>query len=87
MRTRPGVLRLMDDARRAGLLVAVCSAATKESCTFTVKTLLGSDRFEALDLFMAGSDVSKKKPDPMIYRVAAGASHLVDLMRSPCDLR
>ena len=29
--TRPGVLQLMDEARAAGLKVAVCSAATKAS--------------------------------------------------------
>jgi hypothetical protein len=26
---------------------------------------------QSLDVFMAGDDVDKKKPDPMIYRIAA----------------
>lgn len=68
---RPGVLRLMDEARASGLRVAVCSAATRESCVFTVRNLLGEARFAALDVFMAGDDVPKKKPDPMIYSLAA----------------
>eukprot|EP00877_Chromochloris_zofingiensis_P014094 jgi/Chrzof1/8939/Cz03g30010.t1 len=68
---RPGVLRLMDEARAAGLNVAVCSAATKSSCVFTVKSLLGEERFNALDCFLAGDDVDKKKPDPQIYCIAA----------------
>eukprot|EP00882_Tetradesmus_deserticola_P031146 GHRQ01035205.1.p1 GENE.GHRQ01035205.1~~GHRQ01035205.1.p1 ORF type:complete len:288 (+),score=127.86 GHRQ01035205.1:274-1137(+) len=68
---RPGVLQLMDDARAAGLMVAVCSAATKSSVVFTLKNLLGEQRFNSLDCFLAGDDVDKKKPDPKIYNVAA----------------
>lgn len=51
---RPGVLQLMDDARAAGLKVAVCSAATKSSVVFTLKNLLGEQRFNSLDCFLAG---------------------------------
>ncbi|GLI63176.1 hypothetical protein VaNZ11_005945 [Volvox africanus] len=68
---RPGVLRLMDEARAAGLKLSVCSAATKSSVVFTLKNLLGEGRFQGLDCFLAGDDVDKKKPDPKIYRVAA----------------
>ena len=51
---RPGVLNLMDEARAAGLKVAVCSAATKSSVVFTLKNLLGEQRFSQLDCFLAG---------------------------------
>jgi hypothetical protein len=44
----------MDDARAAGLKVAVCSAATKSSVVFTLKSLLGEQRFNSLDCFLAG---------------------------------
>lgn len=57
----------MDAARNAGLKVAICSAATKESCVFTVTNLIGKDRYEALDCFLAGDDINKKKPNPDIY--------------------
>lgn len=43
---RPGVMRLMDEARDAGIKVAVCSAATKSSVVHVVKSLLGDERFE-----------------------------------------
>ena len=43
---REGVLRLMDEARAAGLLVGVCSAATKSSAVCVVESLLGKDRYE-----------------------------------------
>lgn len=54
MESRPGVLRLMDEARDAGLKLAVCSAATKSSVVFTLKNLLGEGRFQGLDCFLAG---------------------------------
>ncbi|CAI5994170.1 unnamed protein product [Closterium sp. NIES-65] len=36
---RPGVLELIDEARQRGLLVAVCSAATKSSVVFQVDSI------------------------------------------------
>ena len=42
---REGVVRLMDEARAAGLLVGVCSAATKSSAICVLESLLGKDRF------------------------------------------
>lgn len=68
---RPGVLRVMDEARAAGIKLAVCSAATKSSVVYTLTSLLGQQRFDNLDCFLAGDDVDKKKPDPMIYTQAA----------------
>lgn len=53
---RPGVLRMMDEARAAGLKLAVCSAGTKSSIIFSLKSLIGEARFQALDLFLAGQD-------------------------------
>lgn len=41
---RPGVLALMDEARGAGLPVAVCSAATKSAVEFVLCNLLGQER-------------------------------------------
>ncbi|MCO5586417.1 hypothetical protein L7F22_040357 [Adiantum nelumboides] len=68
---RPGVLELMDEAQAKGLKVAVCSAATKSSVIFCLNNLLGENRIEQLDCFLAGDDVQKKKPDPSIYVEAA----------------
>ena len=68
---RSGVLRLMNEAREAGLSVAVCSAATKSSVEFTLSNLLGAKAFGNLDCFLAGDDVTKKKPDPEIYLTAS----------------
>ena len=68
---RPGVLELMDSAREAGLKVGVCSAATKSSVVAVLDALLGPARVAGLDVFLAGDDVSSKKPNPEIYETAA----------------
>ena len=46
MHARPGVMELIDEARAAGLKLAVCSAATKSSVTFCIENLLGRQRYE-----------------------------------------
>ncbi|TYI40359.1 hypothetical protein ES332_A02G156300v1 [Gossypium tomentosum] len=68
---RPGVLRLMDEAKAAGKMLAVCSAATKSSVVLCLENLIGMERFKGLDCFLAGDDVKEKKPDPLIYLTAA----------------
>ncbi|CAA2984816.1 haloacid dehalogenase-like hydrolase domain-containing At4g39970 [Olea europaea subsp. europaea] len=68
---RPGVLRLMDEAKAAGTKLAVCSAATKSSVILCLENLIGMERFQGLDCFLAGDDVKEKKPDPLIYITAA----------------
>ncbi|KAL1820398.1 hypothetical protein DCAR_0416731 [Daucus carota subsp. sativus] len=67
---RPGVLRLMDEAKAAGKKLAVCSAATKSSVILCLESLIGAARFQSLDCFLAGDDVKEKKPDPSIYLTA-----------------
>ncbi|XP_060185363.1 haloacid dehalogenase-like hydrolase domain-containing protein At4g39970 isoform X2 [Lycium barbarum] len=71
VKPRPGVLRLMDEAKAAGKMLAVCSAATKSSVILCLENLIGLDRFHGLDCFLAGDDVKEKKPDPSIYITAA----------------
>ncbi|KAK4760963.1 hypothetical protein SAY87_005856 [Trapa incisa] len=71
VKPRPGVLRLMDEAKAAGKLLAVCSAATKSSVILCLENLIGMERFRGLDCFLAGDDVKEKKPDPSIYVTAS----------------
>ena len=68
---RPGVLRLIDEAIKApDIAVGICSAATKEGFLKVVNSIVGPDRLSRLDVVMAGDDVTKKKPDPLIYNLA-----------------
>ncbi|XP_039125741.1 haloacid dehalogenase-like hydrolase domain-containing protein At4g39970 [Dioscorea cayenensis subsp. rotundata] len=71
VKPRPGVLRLMDDVKGAGIKLSVCSAATKSSVILCLENLLGLERFQGLDCFLAGDDVKEKKPDPSIYLTAS----------------
>ncbi|KAI7999207.1 Haloacid dehalogenase-like hydrolase domain-containing protein [Camellia lanceoleosa] len=49
---RPGVLRLMDEAKDAGKKVAVCSATTKSSVVLYLENLIGIEHFKNLDCFL-----------------------------------
>uniref|UniRef100_A0A0D9X941 Haloacid dehalogenase-like hydrolase domain-containing protein n=1 Tax=Leersia perrieri TaxID=77586 RepID=A0A0D9X941_9ORYZ len=71
VKPRPGVLQLMDEVKGAGIKLAVCSAATKSSVVLCLENLIGLERFNGLDCFLAGDDVKLKKPDPSIYITAA----------------
>lgn len=69
---RPGVLELMDEALAdENIFVGVCSASTKEAVTKVLDVTLGEERRKKLDVCILGDDVSKLKPDPMIYVTAA----------------
>jgi len=69
---RPGVLDLMDQALdNPFLAVAICSAATKAGFEKVVNAIVGPERLQRFDLVLAGDDVDKKKPHPLIYNLAA----------------
>ena len=68
---RPGVLRLMDEAiADPSIAVGICSAATKAGFEKVVNSVVGADRLSRMDVVMAGDDVVRKKPDPLIYNLA-----------------
>ena len=68
---RPGILELMDEAiADPSIAVGICSAATKAGFEKVVNSVVGKERLSKLDVLMAGDDVTKKKPDPLIYNLA-----------------
>ena len=64
---RPGVQRLMREARDAGLTLGVCTTSNERSASAITSGLLGDIPFAFV---LAGDVVKKKKPDPEIYRMA-----------------
>ena len=68
---RPGVCRLVDEAIADGLPLAVCSTSNERAVHAVVDTLLGPERKAQFCLILAGDVVSKKKPDPEIYKLAS----------------
>ena len=68
---RPGVIELMDEAlARDDVAVAICSAATRAGFDKVVNAVVGVERLSKFDVVLAGDDVDKKKPDPLIYNMA-----------------
>ncbi|XP_057988558.1 CBBY-like protein isoform X2 [Hevea brasiliensis] len=67
---RPGVAKLVDQALGKGVKVAVCSTSNEKAVSAVVSFLLGPERAEKIKVF-AGDVVSRKKPDPAIYTLAA----------------
>jgi len=66
---RPGVARLMDEAIKEGIKLAVCSTSNEKAVNTIVRVLLGEKRKSRFDAILAGDVVSRKKPDPEIYQL------------------
>ena len=66
---RPGVLRLLDEARRAGLLVAIATTTTPAKVAALLESALGPGGLARFAVVAAGDCVPAKKPSPDIYRL------------------
>jgi HAD superfamily hydrolase (TIGR01509 family) len=66
---RPGVARIVDDARAAGVRLGVCTTSDPKAID-GVLDLLGAERKSWFEIVLAGDVVKKKKPDPEIYNLA-----------------
>ena len=67
---RPGVQRIVDEAIAAGMHLGVCTTSNPKAID-GVLDLLGPARKSKFEFVLAGDVVSKKKPDPEIYLLAA----------------
>ena len=66
---RPGILRIIGAAHRAGWKLAVASTSAEATVRRVVRGVLGTPLDEALAI-VAGDVVSSKKPNPEIYELA-----------------
>ncbi len=64
---RPGVGRLLREARAAGLTLAVATTTTPENVTALLRHSLAEDGVEWFSVIAAGDIVPAKKPAPDIY--------------------
>lgn len=64
---RPGVKRLIAEARAANLRLAIVTTTTPENVTALLKYSLGEDSIHWFELIAAGDIVPAKKPAPDIY--------------------
>lgn len=64
---RTGVARIIDEARRAGLRLAIATTTTPENVSVLLKYSLAADASEWFEVIGAGDVVPAKKPAPDIY--------------------
>jgi len=68
---RPGVKRLVDEAIADGMTMAICTTSNERAVNMVADRMLGAERKAKFAEILAGDVVSKKKPDPEIYNLAA----------------
>lgn len=64
---RPGVKRLLNEARDAGIRLAIATTTTPENVTGLLRHSLAEDAENWFDVIAAGDIVPAKKPAPDIY--------------------
>ena len=67
---RPGVSRLIDEARRRGVALAIASTTSRANIVALLDALFGRQAITWFAAIIAGEDVSAKKPDPEAYHRA-----------------
>jgi HAD superfamily hydrolase (TIGR01509 family) len=77
---RPGVARLMQEAKTAGLRIAIVTSASRATLKPILRHSLGAALAQAIDVLVCGEDVERKKPAPDLYHLA-----LARLDLTACD--
>jgi len=67
---RPGVERLLNEARSAGLRLGIATTTTPENVTNLLGATLGPESVDWFDVIAAGDVVPRKKPAPDIFQYA-----------------
>jgi HAD superfamily hydrolase (TIGR01509 family) len=75
IQARPGVIRLIREARQAGLRLAIATTTTRENVDALLAASFGPVSPAWFEVIGAGDAVPRKKPSPDIYR------HVLDTMR------
>jgi HAD superfamily hydrolase (TIGR01509 family) len=64
---RPGVLRLMDECRDAGIAQAIVTTTSRSNVEALLPALLGAHWRERFAAVLCAEDAPAKKPDPQVY--------------------
>jgi len=67
---RPGVRRLLEEAREAGVTLGISTTTTPAALDALIEHSLGSEWFDRFAILAAGDIVPAKKPAPDIYNYA-----------------
>jgi HAD superfamily hydrolase (TIGR01509 family) len=67
---RPGVARLMTEARRAGLRLAIATTTSRPNVISLLRSAFPISREANFEVIVAGDEVARKKPWPDAYEAA-----------------
>jgi len=67
---RPGVARLMAEAKADGLRLAIVTSASRATLKPILRHSLGAELVRQFDVLVCGEDVAHKKPAPDLYLLA-----------------
>lgn len=67
---RPGVERLINEARKSGLRLAIATTTTMQNITALIESNLGAGAMSWFEAVAAGDMVEKKKPAPDVFLLA-----------------
>lgn len=76
---RPGVLRLMDEARRAGIRLAIATTTSPVNIAALLRTAIGMDWREHFVAIGDASTAPIKKPHPQVYL------QMIDALKLPAS--
>jgi HAD superfamily hydrolase (TIGR01509 family) len=76
VRPRPGIARLIDEARRADLLVGLVASSASANVETLVTSALGGELRKAVTAIASGDMVARKKPAPDIYELLLSMLHV-----------
>lgn len=65
---RAGVRRLIEEARAAGMRLAIASSSLRANVCALLTTAIDPDAEQWFEVIVSGDDVARKKPDPEVYR-------------------
>lgn len=67
---RPGIARLMREARANGLKLAIVTNASLKTLKPVLRYCMGPELAAEIDVIASGEEVQRKKPAPDLYRLA-----------------
>jgi HAD superfamily hydrolase (TIGR01509 family) len=70
LKPRPGILRLVEEGRAAGLRLAVATTTSPGNVEALTRAIWRKPAAEIFDVIAAGDEVARKKPDPAVYLLA-----------------
>lgn len=73
---RPGIVRLMQEGRAKNIRIAIATTTSRANLAALLDRHFGVGSVASFDAAIVGEDVTRKKPDPEVYRRALKALDL-----------